>query len=299
MTTGRLRRSAALTLTSVLAAALAVACGGSDPADEPTAGPTATATQPPPTVPAPTNGTPTGGPPAPPQPPEPPPPPPDDGFAWTPWGPASPLDPPPFQWYGALERRNCAGLWSALGDVEGRELWRALAAVCDAVIGGDQTQWTVAQRTARTVPAADNAGCLERAARALLARALEWHERNPGRQPKLRFPASGSKVACAFAIDEVHLVDADGQRLDGPLQGPVDGGTLLQIIGRGIDEPTDIRVGGRSVAVDKTVFVERGFVIRTPAADEAGTVRIRLRNRAGEVVAPVTFRYVEPSAQPS
>jgi hypothetical protein len=260
------------------------ACGGSPSADgTPTAGPpTATGTPLPPTVPPPPEPVPA-----------------DDGFAWVPWGPASPFDPPPVQWYGALERRDCANLRAAVSDVPGRDLWRALAAVCDATIGGDETQWTVAQEVARTVPAANEPGCLERAARALLTRALEWHERHPDRQPKVRFAAPGSKVACAFAIDVVRRVDEDGQPLAGPLEGPLGGGTLLQIVGRGIDEPTEIRVGDRSASVDKTVFVEQGLVIRTPAVDKPGTVRIRVRNRAGAVVAPVTFRYVEPSAGPS
>src|SRR3954468_811327 len=33
-----------------------------------------------------------------------------DGFSWSRYGPADPNDPPPYQWYGRLERHDCAGL---------------------------------------------------------------------------------------------------------------------------------------------------------------------------------------------
>lgn len=223
----------------------------------------------------------------------------DDGFAWAPWGPASPDDPPPYQWYGSLERRDCDGLRSAVGDEPGRELWRALVAVCDAAISGDQTQWRVAQDAAQSVPAATSPGCLERAARALLNNALDWHKRNPGRQPAVKFPASGSKAACAFSIEDVRLVDKDGQTVDGPLEGPTSGGTLLAITGQGIDEPTEIRIGDRPAQVEENVFVQQAIVVRTPASDKTGVVKIQLRNRAGEVVAKETFQYIQSSGKPS
>lgn len=310
MTTWQLSRSVAFTLTLALIAGVLTGCGGSNPPDSAGGSPSIpvspSATGPGKSTPAtpsmtgPGKSTPatrstTGlnnqkDP--------------DEGFAWAPWGPASPADPPPSQWYGNLERRNCAGLRSAVADVPGRELWRALAAVCDAAIGGDKAQWQVAQNAARAVPTGSDPGCLERAARALLKRALDWYERNPGRQPAVRFPAVGSNVACAFRIETVRVVDVNGQPLGGPLEGPVAGGTLLAISGQGIDEPTEIRIGGRRAEIEanisvEPISVERAIVVRTPGADKVGAATIRLRNRAGEVVAMATFRYVEPSGGPS
>jgi hypothetical protein len=219
----------------------------------------------------------------------------DGDLAWAPWGPADPGDPPPNQWYGNLERHDCNGLQSAVGDEPGRELWRALAAVCAAAVDGDQSQWAVAAATAKTLAAnggVSSGSCLERAARALLERALAWHERNPGRQPAVRFAAADSKTACAFRIDAVRVVDENGQPTGGPLEGPVTGSTLLALGGEGIDHPTQVRIGRQQAEIVTTVFVEGSVVVRTPQVDHLLTAEIRLRNRAGEVVAPVTFRYV-------
>jgi hypothetical protein len=154
----------------------------------------------------------------------------------------------------------------------------------------------VATAIAKTLPSSGGVGsvsCLEDAAKALLQRALAWHERNPGRQPAVRFAARGSKTACAFRIDAVRAVDENGQPTGGPLEGPITGGTLLALSGQGIDDPTQVRIAGQQTEIVPTVFAEGGgIVVRTPQVDHPLTAKIRLRNRAGEVVAPVTFRYV-------
>jgi hypothetical protein len=216
----------------------------------------------------------------------------DDGFDWAPWGPADPGDPPPYDWYGSLERRQCEALQATDDDV-----WRALAAVCAAAIDGDQSQWTVAKTLAANGGTHDPTSCLERAARALLQRALAWHERNPGRQPTVRFPVAGSSTACPFHIDRVRLWK-DGQEVGGTLEGPVTGGTELAIRGLGLsDDPTQVLIAGREA---KRVIIDVGttvlLVVETPQVDQPLTAEIRVRNRAGEVVAPVTFRYKPPDS---
>ncbi|MCZ2859875.1 IPT/TIG domain-containing protein [Blastococcus sp. VKM Ac-2987] len=210
----------------------------------------------------------------------------DDGFSWVPWGPADPGDPPPFQWYGSLERRDCAGLQSSVADVEGRELWRALTAVCLAAVDGDASQWEVAEEQAAAVDDADDGGCLDEAARALLERALAWHREHPGQQPEVVFPAPGSATACPFEITQVQ-----------PAQGPVTGGTTVVLVGRGIDEPTEILFGTTVAEVTsegsgESSPVEEAIEVRLPPADEPGPVDVRLRNRAGEVTAPAPFTYL-------
>jgi IPT/TIG domain len=211
----------------------------------------------------------------------------DDGFDWAPWGPADPGDPPPYDWYGSLERRQCEALNATDDDV-----WRALGAVCAAAIDGDQSQWTVAKTLAANGGTHDPTSCLERAARALLHRALAWHERNPGRQPTVRFPVTGSTTACPFEIDTVRLWK-DGEEVEGTLEGPVTGGTELAIRGSGLsDDPTQVLISGREA---KRVITDVGttvlLVVETPQVDQPLTAEIQVRNRAGEVVAPVTFRY--------
>jgi hypothetical protein len=167
--------------------------------------------------------------------------------------------------------------------------------VCAAAVEGDQNQWATAEAAAKTVPAGGFGSCLEVAAKALLQRALAWHERNPGRQPALRLPAAGSKTACPFRIDQVRLVDQEGQALEGPLEGSVTGGTLLLISGQGIRHPTQIRIAGQPADLVLDVPVDgSSIVVRTPPVDHPQAAQIRLRNRAGEVVAPVTFRYLAP-----
>lgn len=284
-------RSVRVATTIAVVAALAAACGGADQSD--TAGPTPTPTptaSPVPSVP-PTRITNAPGPGPVPGPTQA-----DGGFAWVPWGPASPADPPPFQWYGNLERRDCGRLRDAVGDEPGRGLWRALAAVCAVVVDKDPSQWEVAKTAARSASGSDGSPCLEREARALLARALAWHERHPGEIPDVVFPSAGSPVACAFRIVEVHAVDENGDPVGGALAGPLSGGTAVVITGQGIDEPTAILFGGRPALPADDVPAGSGLAVRAPEGERPGPVQIRLRNRAGEVVAPVPFVYEIPES---
>jgi hypothetical protein len=215
----------------------------------------------------------------------------DAGLAWAPWGPADPGDPPPYQWYGLLERHDCQGLHDSLAS-ESPALWRGLAAVCSAAIDGDQSQWGAAERAAEQVEFDPSApACLEQAATALLRRAVDWHERNPDRQPDIRFPAAGSETACAFRIERVFVLDDSEQPTDLPLEGPVTGGTLLQLEGQGIDNPEEVIVAGQPAEI----YDDARLIVRTQAVSEPSTGQIRLRNRAGEVVASVQFRYVADS----
>ncbi|HEY2958764.1 MAG TPA: IPT/TIG domain-containing protein [Actinomycetota bacterium] len=179
--------------------------------------------------------------------------------------------------------------------------------MCAAAVDGEKGQWATAVAAAKAVPAGGGTGgfasCLEVAAKALLQRALAWHERNPGRQPTVWFPAVGSKTACGFRIDEVHLVNQDGQPLGGALEGPVTGGTLLAINGKGLDDdPTEVRIAGQLAEFAPDVPVDGStIVVRTPKIAEQLKdplkAEIRLRNRAGEVVAPVTFTYLATESQ--
>jgi hypothetical protein len=233
---------------------------------------------------------------------KPPPPPADDGFAWAPWGPADTTAPPPKQWYARLERvhQNCDQL-EDYGDGPG--LWPALRAVCRAAVEGDQSQWAVAANAAKELgdPTSGVPPCMEQAARALLQRALAWHERHPGSRPDVQFPAEGSKPVCAFRIDEVRSAaqDLNGawKVADGPLEGPTTGNTPLALIGRGIDHPTQARIAGVLVEIEDSWVDPDSLVVtvfvRTPKVDTAQAASIYPRNRAGELPAPATFQYLK------
>jgi hypothetical protein len=140
---------------------------------------------------------------------------------------------------------------------------------------------------------------MEQAARALLQRALAWHERNPDRRPVVRFPIEGSQPVCEFKITELHLAaqntDGHWHVVGGILKGPTTGGTPLALVGVGIDDPTEARIAGVSVkpvessANPDTLKVT--VIVLTPKVDTPQSASIHLRNRAGELAAPVTFQY--------
>jgi hypothetical protein len=72
----------------------------------------------------------------------------------------------------------------------------------------------------------------------------------------------------------------------------------LAIRGLGLsDDPTQILIAGREA---KRVLIDVGasvlLVVETPQVDQPLTAEIHVRNRAGEVVAPVKFRYKPPDS---
>src|SRR3954447_1423227 len=151
----------------------------------------------------------------------------DAGFDWSRYGPADPGDPPPYRWYGSLERHDCKGLSDSLQGDDTQPLWTALSAVCLAVVDGDDSQWpvasTAAREFARTGPSDGANGCMGKQARALLQRALDWHSKHPRARPVVRFPEAGRRTACPFRIEKVQIVDEQGSAVAGPLQGRIGG----------------------------------------------------------------------------
>jgi hypothetical protein len=181
----------------------------------------------------------------------------------------------------------------------GTGLWPALAAVCDAAIDDNQSQWLVAIDAAKELGGPTRLDPrLEQEARALVERALAWHERNPGRRAIVRFPAPGSKTVLDFDITNVSLANQDGKPIGGTLTGPQDGGTLLAIIGHGINRPTEVRIAGRPAKILHNLTNESAdppfevrVVVSTPEVTDAVTADIRLTNRAGEKIASKKFEY--------
>jgi len=221
----------------------------------------------------------------------------DDGFGWVPFGPSSPEDPPPSPWYGVIEDGSCSDIAAAGADVEEGVLSRALAAVCDAAIRGDQSKWKVAQSAAAELAAGGSGsspgGCLEAAARALLKRALAWHAAHPGERPVVRYPRPGDRTACPFRITKVTVVDdtPDHQPMTGPLAGPVTGGTLLAIDGDGFTQRLEVRIAGHRAQIVQFPS-SGGLIVATPGVSHPLSGVIRVVNRAGQVRAAPTFHYV-------
>ncbi|CAL9531178.1 hypothetical protein SUDANB95_04004 [Actinosynnema sp. ALI-1.44] len=209
-------------------------------------------------------------------------PPADSGFAWLPWGPADPGDPPPIQWYGRLQSGECPDDGSA--DVP---LWAAMRALCAVVVEGDAGRWA----DVRVVAGPGKVPCLENAARALLERAVAWHERNPDRRPVVAFAQPGRKTACPPVVTGVAGPDPeDGCDVESPLRGPVAGGTGLTFCGSGFD-PAEVTVlvGGRAATPDYATSTQ--VAVLTPAADGPGAVRLEVVSRGQRVVVSEVFEY--------
>jgi hypothetical protein len=124
----------------------------------------------------------------------------DEELAWVPFGPGDPTIPNP-DWpaYGYFAQGKCSELRSYLADQglldpgdEDSSLWQAIAAVCAAAVDGDQDQWAVAATAFAAAGAAhlDNP-CLDAVVRAMLQRALDWHEGHPGQRPEVRLRRLG------------------------------------------------------------------------------------------------------------
>jgi hypothetical protein len=123
----------------------------------------------------------------------------DGGFAWVPFGPADPTSPIPGDWpqYNMLAQHHCGDLMQSENGATSDQLWAALNALCAAVVAGDRAQWNVA-RTAFGNASGQHFSnqCLENAARALLKRALAWHNAYPNSRPAVHFPVAATETDC-------------------------------------------------------------------------------------------------------
>ena len=124
----------------------------------------------------------------------------DDDVAWVPFGPNDPDIPTP-SWpaYNAFADGNCSALRDYLsGEGSGvGEFGSAMAAVCAAAIEGDQGQWEVAEAAlAAADPSTLANDCLASVVEDLLRRAIEWHNRNPGKTPEVRFNRVADTTEC-------------------------------------------------------------------------------------------------------
>ncbi|GAA0210237.1 hypothetical protein GCM10010492_05050 [Saccharothrix mutabilis subsp. mutabilis] len=204
----------------------------------------------------------------------------ESGFAWLPWGPADPGDPPPIQWYGRLQSGECPDDGSA--DVP---LWAAMRALCAVVVEGDVGRWS----DVRVVAGPGKMPCLESAARALLERAVAWHERNPDRRPAVTFAQPGQGTACPPVVTGVAGPE-EGCDVESTLRGPVAGGTALTFCGSGFDSAeVTVLVGGRAATPDYATTTQ--VAVRTPAADGPGAVRLEVVSRGQRVVVSEVFEY--------
>lgn len=209
--------------------------------------------------------------------------------AWVPFGPASPGSPPPLGWYGALERRDCAGLRSrALGDSVGdegpdrvRSLYLALSYACAAAVDSNKAAWEQATTTAASVDRSSDYGCLETAALGLLDRLIAAHRVAPDVPVRLR---KGQGTACPFRVTGVAVLDDAGEPVAGPATGPVAGGTRVLVSGVGFIDLTAVRFGEVAVPLDSTELSPGGdsLIVTAPPAMAAGGVRVVVVGPAGE-----------------
>lgn len=144
-------------------------------------------------------------------------------LAWVPFGPADPTNPTP-SWpvYRHLAQGECSALESYLaGEGSGvGEFGTALVAVCRAAVDGHQDQWAVARSLKDADPSTLGNDCLAGVMTSLLDRAVEWHERNPGRRPDVAFSRVAGTTTCAADGDADSGTDGpedtDASGADGP-----------------------------------------------------------------------------------
>lgn len=134
-------------------------------------------------------------------------------LAWVPFGPADPTNPTP-SWpvYRHLAQGDCSALESYLAG-EGSSVGQfgtALVAVCRAAVDGEQDQWAVARSLKDADPSTLGNECLAGVMKSLLDRAVEWHERNPGRRPDVALSHVAGTTSCARDGDDSDASGADG-----------------------------------------------------------------------------------------
>ena len=206
----------------------------------------------------------------------------ESGFDWVPFGPADPKG--PSAWYRSLEDGKCAGV----RDNENTTLVQALAAVCRAAFEHQRSEWAVAEQLSRQGLTDSSApACLNTAARALVDRALSWHAGHQNADPVVMIARAGDPVACEFKITRVD-----------PAEGPLGGGTRVQISGAGLNEVDKVLFGDVAVKVeDQHTDTENGatvdiLTVTTPAGQGPGMVDVSVVNRAGVTTAKSAFTYV-------
>ncbi len=92
----------------------------------------------------------------------------------------------------------------------------------------------------------------------------------------------------------VRLADAAGNPISGALTGPTSGGTHLVIAGRGLGNNPTVLIAGQRATLVSAAGSGAPIIVTTPAVSHPLVGRIRVGNPAGQVLAPVTFRYVAP-----
>ncbi|MBM7789552.1 IPT/TIG domain-containing protein [Tenggerimyces flavus] len=219
----------------------------------------------------------------------------DREIAWVPFGPSGPDSPPPYGWYAQLESGDCEGLATRLEQGERTlalgPLYVALAKACQATRNGQADLWPEAREELRS--AADDLGgnelgCFDQAALELAERLAEADQDQP---PSIG--SAGEGTACEWGISRVDDPNAD-EESDSEAQGPLGGGTEVILRGENLYGVTEVWFGdvqGELGDSDGNLRVRA----TSPAADEAGAVRITVRSPAGEQTSPEdqTFTYLD------
>jgi hypothetical protein len=210
-------------------------------------------------------------------------------FAWVPFGPADPEG--NSAWYRALEEGKCAQVTNDANST----LVQAAAAICRAVIDKQRSEWDTAQQLVNQgLKGSGAAACLDNAATAMIQRALAWHASHPDADPTVNLPTAGQPVACEFKVTKVE-----------PAQGPLAGGTKVEITGPGLNEVESVSFGGVQTQVQEHHTTQVGgatvdvLTVTTPAGKQPGPVDVSVKNRAGVAVAPGAFTYTSGAASPS
>jgi hypothetical protein len=132
--------------------------------------------------------------------------------------------------YLYAQGRDCDGLRSGVNGTTFKDVWRATAAVCDALRANTGQLWQTAAAATAAVPDVPQNRCLELAIVAVIRGVVDYHASNPAAVVPLQ-PGAGE--SCPRHLSSLTVVDENLNPVPGLQRpsGPRTGGTWVRLDG--------------------------------------------------------------------
>lgn len=211
----------------------------------------------------------------------------DDGFEYVPWGPD---DPPVPGHYAAMAASPVTS--PRCDDVADRKpdapFWTTVVDVCRALSEGGP--WP-GDAEVPEPPPPENAyiACVDEELSAMLERALRWHADNPGREPRVRYPAASVRSPCQARIYDVRVLGVEDLREgeDHPdgVGLAVTGASMLSVVDVSVDGAPVERTGDFDVPEPGGGLTT--VVVLAPRSATPRTAEVRVRTETDVLTARV------------